>query len=60
MKTCWYRAVTGEMPDKDECTTQMAYGGCEMCSYHLEEPPEPDDKNAEDELPEWEDCEHDR
>jgi len=30
---CYYKRRTGESPDNDMCTRQMAYGGCVSCLY---------------------------
>ena len=52
-KICWFRAVTGESSDRDECTRKLAYGGCEKCYFYMENlpKPEPGHENDQDELP---------
>ena len=43
MKHCYYLDVVGVMPDCEH--------KCESCSFYLEYPPEPEDKEAQDVLP---------
>ena len=43
MKSCLFKAVEGFEP---ECGRD-----CKTCSYFLPDPPEPEDKNGQDELP---------
>ena len=49
MKYCWFAAVEGFLPI---CVPDDPEHDCEGCQYFLPAPHEPDDKNAQDELPE--------
>lgn len=50
MYSCWFRAVVGIAPNKSECK-QLHPNGCSDCSYYMPDPPEPEDKSEQDDMP---------